>query len=83
MEIVENQNEGGRKDRDLIQQDVQRGFDGRRLGDAREASVSSDRLGHPVHRSDEMGQKTRGIVIPFVQGEPCDRTAASGRPLAD
>ena len=71
---------------ELIEQVCQQQFDGRRLRLCRVENTQypfSNLRRNRLQSRDEICQKACGVVIPFVQRQPGDRSLATGGPFAD
>ena len=84
MVIVQDQDEMIRDGGDFIEQGCQNRFGGRWLrGLERAQHPFSNIRRNRLQSSDEVSQKAGGVVIPFVQRQPGDRSLATGDPFAD
>ncbi len=69
---------------DFIEQGCQNRFDWRWLrGLEHSQHPFSNIRCNRLQRSDEVSQKACGVVIPFVQRQPGDRSVTTGDPFAD
>ena len=84
MVVVQDKDEIVRDGGDFIEQGCQNRFDGRRLrGLEHTQHPFSNIRRNRLQSSDEVRQKAGGVVIPFVQRQPGDRSLATGNPFAD
>jgi hypothetical protein len=82
--VVEDEDEIVRDGVNLVEQICQDRFGRRLLGGSEYtqrplSDIRSDRL----QGSDEVRQKARGVVVPFVQRQPGGRSLATGDPFAE
>ena len=84
MVVVKNEEKIVRDGGDFIEQGGQNRFDGWRLrGLEHPQHPCSDIRRNRLQGSDEVNQKTVGVVIPFIQRQPSNRSLATGDPFAD
>ena len=84
MVIVQDEDEMVRDGGDFIEQGCQNRFDWRRLrGLEHSQHPCSNIRCNRLQSRDEVSQKAGGVVIPFVQRQPGDRSLATGNPFAD
>ena len=82
--VVKDEDELVREGGDVIEQGRQHRFGWRWLrGLEHTQHPCANRRRNRLQRSDEVGQKAGGVVIPFVQRQPGDRSLATGDPFAD
>ena len=84
MVVVQDEDEIVRDGGDFIEQGCQNRFDWRWLrGLEHTQHPFSNIRRNRLQSSDEVSQKAGGVVIPFVQRQPGDRSPATGDPFAD
>ena len=82
--VVKDEDEIVRDGGDFIEQGRQNRFGWRWLrGLEHTQHPCSNIRRNRLQRSDEVSQKACGVVIPFVQRQPGDRSLATGDPFAD
>ena len=82
--VVKDEDEIVRDGGDFIEQGRQNRFGGRWLrGLEHSQHPCSNIRRNRLQSSDEVSQKAGGVVIPFVQRQPGDRSLATGDPFAD
>ena len=84
MVVVQYEDEMVRDGGDFIEQGCQNRFDWRWLrGLERSQHSCANICRNRLQSSDEVSQKTGGVIIPFIQRQPGDRPPATGDPFAD
>ena len=84
MVVVQDKDEIVREGGDFIEQGCQNRFGWRRLrGLEHSQHPFSNIRCNRLQSRDEVSQKAGGVVIPFVQRQPGDRSLATGDPFAD
>ena len=84
MVIIQHEDEIVRDGGNFIEQGCQDRFGGRRLrGLERSQHPFSNIRRNRLQSRDEVSQKACGVVIPFIQRQPGNRSLATGDPFAD
>ena len=83
MIVVQDKDELVRDDGDFIEQSCQNRFSGRWLRGLKRTQHPLSNIRHNrLQRRDEVCQKGCGVVIPFVQRQPGNRSITTGDPFA-